>query len=236
MLGPKLLYVYLATNLEGIELSIRILLADDHKIMQYGLNEAIKSEKDMEIVAAAEDGTQVVELARKLSPDVVVMDITMPNMNGIEATRLIVRDFPDIKVLGLSMHSAVKIISEMFRAGCKGFVLKDCEYSELVSAIRLVLNNEIYLTPSLGEETIEVITKGLHLDDATLFAVLSGRERQVAQLFAEGKTTRQVAAVLCISPKTVEGHRSKIFNKLNIDNIADLTRYAIREGLTSSDI
>ncbi|MFI4913268.1 MAG: response regulator [Sedimentisphaeraceae bacterium JB056] len=217
-------------------MSIRILLADDHKIMQYGLNEAIKSEKDMEIVAAAEDGTQVVELARKLSPDVVVMDITMPNMNGIEATRLIVRDFPDIKVLGLSMHSAVKIISEMFRAGCKGFVLKDCEYSELVSAIRLVLNNEIYLTPSLGEETIEVITKGLHLDDATLFAVLSGRERQVAQLFAEGKTTRQVAAVLCISPKTVEGHRSKIFNKLNIDNIADLTRYAIREGLTSSDI
>jgi DNA-binding NarL/FixJ family response regulator len=124
----------------------------------------------------------------------------------------------------------------MFRAGAKGYVLKDCEYSELIDAIRVVLEGQLYITPALGKEMADGIMNGFLDEGSSLYMMLSIRERQVAQLFAEGKTTRQVAKVLCISPKTVEGHRSKIFNKLNIDNIADLTRYAIREGLTTPDI
>jgi DNA-binding NarL/FixJ family response regulator len=204
--------------------------------MQYGLKETVKNEADMEIVGSAENGNEVVKLAAELLPDIVIMDITMPYMNGIEATRLIVKENPQIKVIGLSMHSAIKLITEMFKVGAAGFVLKDCEYRELLSAIRDVFAGERYITPLLGDETIEAITRGLNDDLSSLFVLLSSRESQVAQLFAEGKTTRQVARILCISPKTVEGHRSKIFSKLNIDNIADLTRYAIREGLTSSDV
>jgi DNA-binding NarL/FixJ family response regulator len=204
--------------------------------MQYGLKEAIRKESDMEIIAAAENGSEVVALARELEPDVIIMDITMPQMNGIEATRLITKKHPNIRVIGLSMHSAVKLITEMFRAGAKGYVLKDCEYSELIDAIRVVLEGQLYITPALGKEMADGIMNGFLDEGSSLYMMLSIRERQVAQLFAEGKTTRQVAKVLCISPKTVEGHRSKIFNKLNIDNIADLTRYAIREGLTTPDI
>lgn len=217
-------------------MSIRILLADDHKIMQYGLREAISAESDMEIIATAENGCEVVELAKKLSPEIVVMDITMPKMDGIEATEIIARECPEIKIVGLSMHSATKLILGILKAGASGFLLKDCEYIELISAIRAVAKGEIYITPSLGEEIIDSIKKGLDLGYSSVFVILSARERQVAQLFAEGMTTREVGQKLLISPKTVEGHRSKIFSKLNIDNIPDLTRYAIREGLTSTDL
>ncbi len=217
-------------------MSIKVLLADDHKIMSHGLCEAVNSEAGMKVVGMAENGIEVVEMAGRLQPDIVIMDISMPQLNGIDATRKILKAYPQIKVIGLSMHSGSRLINELFTAGAKGYVLKDCEYSELIDAVKIVLGGQIYITPALGDTTLKAIRGGIDSDGELAFELLSERERQVVRLFTEGKSTKQVGDILSISPKTVEGHRSKIFIKLNIDNIADLTRYAIREGITSSDV
>ncbi len=215
-------------------MSIRIVLADDHAIVRHGLSRSFQQEEDIEVIGQANDGHSTVNLVREKSPDIVVMDIGMPGLNGIEATRQIVRESPEIKVIGLSMHSSNRYVREMFRAGAKGYLLKDCPFEELTQAVRIVFEGKTYVSPSVGHLIVEdFISKPEEEDSA--FYVLTQREREVLQLLAEGKTTKQAARSLHISPKTVEAHRARIMNKLEIDNIAQLTKYAIQEGLTQPE-
>jgi two-component system response regulator NreC len=216
-------------------MSIRIILADDHAIVRHGLSKLIQQEKDMEVIAQAQDGHSTVELTRELSPDMVIMDIGMPDLNGIEATRQIIRDFPQVKVIGLSMHSGQKFVSEMLRAGASGYLLKDCALEELTTAIKTVADGKIYLSPGITDIVVENYVRHSEDTEASAFSLLSQREREVLQLMAEGKTTKQIARQLYISPKTVEGHRLRLMSKLKMDSVAQLTKYAIQEGLTSPE-
>jgi two-component system response regulator NreC len=213
-------------------MAIKIILADDHAVLRHGLSKSFQNEKDMEVIAQAKDGRSTVELARELVPDIVIMDIGMPDLNGIEATRQIKQACPGVKVIGLSMHSGKNFIIEMFRAGASGYLLKDCEFDELVNSIRIVINNKTYISPAISDVVVEssMLKAGEAKDSA--FAVLSKREREVLQLLTEGKTTKQIAKRLHISSKTVEVHRLNIMGKLKMDSIAQLTKYAIQQGLT----
>ena len=214
-------------------MSIRIILADDHTIVRHGLNKMIQQQEDMEVIAQAANGQSTVELTRQLSPDIVIMDIGMPDLNGIDATRQIVRDFPGIKVIGLSMHSGKKFVIEMLKAGASGYLLKDCALEELVTAIKTVSAGKIYLSPLITDVVVENYVLNSKKKESSAFSLLSQREREVLQLIAEGKTTKQIGQRLHISPKTVEGHRLRLMSKLNMDSVAQLTKYAIQEGLTS---
>lgn len=216
-------------------MSIRIILADDHTIVRHGLNKLIQQQEDMEVIAQASNGQSTVELIRELSPDMVIMDIGMPDLNGIDATRQIVRDFPHVKVIGLSMHSGKKFVIEMLKAGASGYLLKDCALEELTTAIKIVVDNKIYLSPAITDIVVENYVRNSKEKQDSAFSLLSQREREVLQLMAEGKTTKQIARQLHISPKTVEGHRLRLMAKLNMDSIAKLTKYAIQEGLTSPE-
>jgi DNA-binding NarL/FixJ family response regulator len=216
-------------------MSIRVVLADDHAIVRHGLGRAIQQEADMEIVGQASDGHATVELVRELQPDVVVMDISMPDLNGIEATREVLREVPEVKVMALSMHSAKRYVTEMFRAGASGYLLKDCEFDELARAIRTVAEGKTYVSPSISSVVVEDLVHTEEHSVPSAFSLLTQREREVLQLLAEGRTTKQIALRLHISPKTVEAHRLRVMNKLEIDNVAQLTKYAIQEGLTSAE-
>ena len=216
-------------------MSIRVILADDHAIVRHGLSKLLQQEKDMEVIAQAQDGHSTVELTRELSPDMVIMDVGMPDLNGIEATRQIVRDFPEVKVIGLSMHSGQKFVAEMLRAGASGYLLKDCALEELTTAIRTVAAGKIYLSPGITDIVVENYVRQSESPESSAFSLLSQREREVLQLMAEGKTTKQIARHLHISPKTVEGHRLRLMAKLKMDSVAQLTKYAIQEGLTSPE-
>ena len=214
-------------------MSIRILLADDHKIIREGLRSLIEKQDDMEVIDEAGDGRTTVQLAQQLSPDVIIMDIAMPDLNGMEATRQITVQSRDIKVIALSMHSDRHFVAEMFRAGASGYLLKDCAFEDLVHAIRRVVENQSYLSPEIANVVIEDYVHRLSAAESSVFSILSPREREVLQLLAEGKTTKQLAAQLHVSIKTIETHRSNIMTKLDIHSTAELTKYAIREGITS---
>jgi two-component system, NarL family, response regulator NreC len=216
-------------------MSIRILLADDHVVLRHGLSKSLQAEPDLEVIGLAADGLTAVELARELSPDIIIMDIGMPGLNGIEATRQIAKQSPTVRIIALSMHSAKKFILEMFKAGASGYLLKDCEYDELIAAVRTVASGKNYISPSISGILIETCTTDDPKRRKDAFSVLTDREREVLQLLTEGKTTKQTAKRLGISPKTVEVHRLNIMNKLKIDNMAQLTKYAIQEGLTLPD-
>jgi two-component system response regulator NreC len=216
-------------------MSIRIILADDHTIVRHGLNKLIQQQEDMEVIAQAADGHSAVELTRELSPDMVIMDIGMPDLNGIDATRQIIREFPQVKVIGLSMHSGKKFVIEMLKAGASGYLLKDCALEELTTAIKTVAAGKIYLSPSITDVVVENYVRHSQKKESSAFSLLSQREREVLQLMAEGKTTKQIGQHLHISPKTVEGHRLRLMAKLNMDSVAKLTKYAIQEGLTSPE-
>lgn len=217
-------------------MSIRIVLADDHAIVRQGLARAIGQEGDIDVVGQASNGRTTIELVRELSPDILITDISMPDLNGVEATRQILRESPDMKVIALSMHSSRQFVMEMFKAGAVGYLLKDCDYDELVKAIHAVADGRIYVSPSIGDVIVDDLLKGKPSGTPTAFSVLTPREREVLQLMAEGNTTRQIAMQLFISPKTVEAHRLRVMNKLDIDNVAQLTKYAIQEGLTSPEV
>ena len=216
-------------------MSIRIILADDHTIVRHGLNRLLQQEEDMEVIAQAADGHSTVELTRELSPDMVIMDIGMPDLNGIDATQQIAREFPQVKVIGLSMHSGKKFVVEMLNAGASGYLLKDCALEELTTAIKTVAAGQIYLSPSITDVVIDNYIRRSETKENSAFSLLSQREREVLQLMAEGKTTKQIGLQLHISPKTVEGHRLRLMSKLNMDSVAKLTKYAIQEGLTSAE-
>lgn len=214
-------------------MTVKVLVADDHKIVRDGLRTMLSKYPEIEVVAEAEDGRTTVELVNKLSPNIVIMDIAMPDLNGIEATRQIVAEKPDVKVIALSMHSDRRYISAMFKAGASGFLQKHCAFEEMMSAIHAVNKNKTYLSPSISGTVIEDFIRHPEKSESSVFSILSNREREVLQLLAEGRNTKEIAANLKVSIKTVEAHRVKIMSKLGIHSVAELTKYAVREGLTS---
>lgn len=215
-------------------MSIKIILVDDHAMLRHGLSRSFEQEEDIDIIGQAQDGFAAIDLAKELSPDVMIMDIGMTGLNGIETTRRIVQENPSIKVIGLSMHSSDKYVREMFRSGASGYLLKDCSFDELVEAVRTVMSGKTYISPAIGDMIIKEYTSKED-EDKSVFSILSQREREVLQLLAEGQTTKQIGQKLFISPKTVEAHRLRIMDKLQIDNIAQLTKFAIQEGLTEPE-
>jgi DNA-binding NarL/FixJ family response regulator len=214
-------------------MSIRIIIADDHEIMREGLRAMIEKQPDMEIIAEAENGRTAVKLAREHKPDVFIMDVSMPDLNGIEATRQIIAEVPKVKVLALSMHSDSQFVSEMLTAGVSGYLLKDCAFEELTRAIHAVFKSQSYLSPSIAHTVIKDYVQQQSTDEATASSILTAKEREVLQLIAEGRTTKQIASSLHVSIKTIETHRKRIMEKLNIHSVAELTKFAIRQGLTS---
>ena len=214
-------------------MSVKILLADDHKITRQGLRSLLEKESDMEVVAEAEEGRTAVRLVRELLPDVVVMDVSMPDLNGMEATHQIVAEHPNVKVIALSIHSDNLFVSEMLKSGASGYLLKDCAFEELARAIHVVVDGKTYLSPAVSGVVVDDYLHRLARTESPSSEVLTDREREVLQLIAEGKSTKQVALKLHISVKTVETHRRQIMSKLDIHTIAELTKYAIRKGLTS---
>ena len=214
-------------------MSTRILLADDHKITREGLRSLLEKQSDMEVVAEAEEGHEAVRLVREMHPDIAIMDVTMPDLNGIEATQKIVSECPNVKVIALSMHSDTLFVTEMLKSGASGYLLKDCAFEELTRAIHTVLDGKIYLSPAISDVVVDGYLHRLSEDNPVDSDVLSHREREVLQMLAEGKSTKQVALKLHISVKTVETHRRQMMHKLDIYSVAELTKYAIRKGLTS---
>lgn len=217
-------------------MSIRIILADDHKIVREGLRALITKKPEIEVVAEVGDGRKAVQLARKLLPNAVIMDIGMPDLNGIEATRQIMAEAPGVKVIALSMHSDRRLVAEIFKAGASGYLLKDCAFEELTTAIHAVVTGQIYLSPKIAGVVVKEFVCHSPGNTSLVFSVLTAREREVLQLLAEGKTTKQLASRLHVSVKTVESHRQQIMRKLGIYSIAELTKFAIREGLISLDM
>ncbi len=214
-------------------MAIRVLIADDHKIMLAGLRSLLEKHTDFEVVAEAENGRKAVQLAQEKEPDVVVMDVSMPDLNGIEATTQIVESLSETRVIALSMHSDKRFVMGMLRAGASGYLLKDCASQELANAILQVAGGKKYLSPEITGVVIDDFLQGGAPEDSTATSLLSAREREVLQLIAEGWSTKQIASHLYVSIKTIETHRRQIMKKLDLHNIADLTKYAIREGLTS---
>jgi DNA-binding NarL/FixJ family response regulator len=210
----------------------RILLVDDHAIIRQGLCALLEKQPDIEVVGAAGDGRKAIELVRELTPDIVIMDITMPNLNGIDATRKITGQPGSAKVIALSIHSSRRFVTEMLRAGASGYILKECLFNELVEAIRTVSNGGIYLSPRITGVVVDDYVKRLSPEYRSEGPALTTREREVLQLMAEGKNTKQIALQLYVSSKTVESNRRNIMDKLGIHSVAELTKYAVREGLT----
>ncbi len=210
---------------------IKVLLAEDHAIVRQGLCSMIEKESDMEVVGQANDGREVVEQARQLHPDVVIMDVSMPKMNGIEATRQIKADMGGIKVLALSAHDNREYVTDMLDVGVSGYLLKDCICSELIKAIRRVMKDESYLSPRIAA----IVLDERYRERMPPETALSEREKQLLCLLAEGKSAKGIAQQSNTNIKTIEAQRRRIKKKLGIDNLAGLVKYAIREKLVSCD-
>jgi DNA-binding NarL/FixJ family response regulator len=214
-------------------MNIGVLVADDHRITREGIGSLIEKESDMKFLAAAEDGRTVVRLARELDPDVIIMDVCMPNMNGVSATMAILSEFPKIKVIALSALKDRRVVLNMLKAGVLGYLVKECSFKELSQAIRMVMANKTYFSSAVTDILVDEVCHSPNRDSGA-YARLSLRENEVLQLIAEGKTTNQIADNLHVSNKTIETHRKNIMGKLQIRNIPELTKYAVREGLTSA--
>jgi DNA-binding NarL/FixJ family response regulator len=215
-------------------MKIRVLIADDQHLVRTGIATMIRLQPDMEVVGEAENGRVAIREAARLSPHVVLMDVTMPDLNGIDATREITSGSPTgPKVIALSSHSDRRFVADVLKAGASGYVVKDAAFEDLVCAIRTVAANQVYLSPQVAGGVVEDHRRWVPDAASPQFAALSARERQVLQLMAEGKSTKAIAAALFVSKKTVDTHRANIMAKLEVDNVADLVKYAIREGLTS---
>ena len=212
--------------------TITIFLADDHTIVRQGLAKLLEGEPNFKVVGEAENGREAVVKVEKLQPDVVLMDIAMPMMNGIEATRQIRRSCPQTKIIILSMHSHDRYISELFSLGASGYLLKSSTGTDIINAVHTALKGSTYLSPSISDKVIEdylSLKKKSHQDD--LYNRLSNREREVFQMIAEGRSTRKIAEILCVSPSTVKTHRSNIMEKLEMENISQLIQFAIHLGI-----
>lgn len=212
-----------------------LLLADDHKLMREGLRLLLQNQPGLRIVGEADNGRAAVQLCRKLLPDVVIMDIAMPDLNGIEATRQIVADCPGVKIIGLSVHSDRQFVKEMLKAGARGYLLKECAFQEVLEAIRAALAGKIYLSPAIASQVVEGYLQVSSSPEAVSSLPLTPREREVLQLLAEGRSRREIAKLLHVSPRTIETHRRQIMDKTKIKSNAELVKLAIREGLTALD-
>ncbi|NPV01218.1 MAG: response regulator transcription factor [Brevinematales bacterium] len=214
-------------------MKIKIALADDHSIVRKGIRSLLESEPDIEVIGEAGNGYEAIELVRKHSPNIIIMDISMPDLNGMEATRMINSEFPGTHIIALSMHHDKRFIANMLEGGAKGFLLKDCAAEELIDAVRTVIAGRIFLSKSITDVVVGDYVEQLRKKEQSIFQILSAREREVLQLLVEGKSTKDIAAQLFLSIKTVETHRQQIMTKLGTHSIAELTKLAIREGLTS---
>jgi len=212
-------------------MATKILLADDHKIVRDGLRMLFENETGLEVVGEAGNGWETLKLAHKLNPDVVIMDITMPGLNGIDTTQRITNEMPNVKVIALSMHSDRRFVSGMLEAGASGYLLKDCAIEELASAVRAVSLNQTYLSPRIADIVVKNYINKAGRNKSELFPSLTNREREILQLLAEGRSARQIAGFLHVSIKTVETHRRNIMFKLDLGSTAELIKYAINEGL-----
>ena len=211
-----------------------VLLADDHNVMREGLRRLLEGTDGIRVVGDVADGRDAVRVAKENCPDVVVMDVTMPGLNGVEATRQIRAALPKTKVLALSMHTDGQFVTEMLKAGASGYLLKTCVVDEQELAIRAVNSGKVYLGPEIGPVLAEIYIGKSAGTDAPGVS-LTRRQREILQLIAEGLTTKQIARQLARSAKTIEMHRRHLMEKLNLHGVADLTKYAIRRGLTSLD-
>ena len=215
--------------------NMRIIIADDQGMVRQGLRALIEEEDNMEVVGEAQDGWQVVELARELSPDAIIMDISMPNLGGVEATRQILQERPNTKIIALSMYPYKHYVTEMLKVGASAYVLKSCFVNELVKALHAAAAGGHYLSPKITDVVVDEYVSRLSESEESGLGSLSPRQRQVLQLIAEGLSTKQIALRLNISPKTADANRRQIMTTLDIHSIAELTKYAIREGLTNAD-
>ncbi|WP_159517801.1 response regulator [Sunxiuqinia indica] len=212
-------------------MQIEIVLVDDHKILRDGLKNVIEKIANMKVVGEADNGREALELCSKLKPKVVVMDIAMPGLNGIEATRQIVKENPECKIIALSMHSNKRFVTGMFNAGAFGYILKDADASELIKAINTVIANKKYVCNKISEVAINELINNSEEEETDL----SQREKEILQLIAEGKSSKEIGTILFLSSKTVDTHRKNIMDKLELRTLPELTKYAIRSGLTSLD-
>ena len=216
---------------------IKILLADDHTILRSGLKLILDQEMDIEVVGEVEDGRECIKMVEELSPDVILMDIGMPNLNGIEASHQIKKRFPDVEVLVLTIHDTEEYIYQAFCAGASGYLLKKSAHNDLISAIRSVHKGNYYISSSISKNMVkDYIKKAEKSAGKDGFNRLTEREREILQLIAEGKSNKEIADLLNVSVKTVEVHRSHLMEKLDIHNTANLTRYAIKRGIVGMDI
>lgn len=213
-------------------MAIKIMLVDDHQMIRDGLRALIEKQPNRTIVAEAANGQDAVRLARKTTPDIVIMDIGIPQLNGIEATRQIATLACKPKVIGLSMHSDKRYVAQMLKAGAAGYLVKGNAFEELDRAISMVLKGHIYLSPEIAGSVSDHYRQAAKDDEGTVFALLTERERQVLQQIAEGSSTKEIAAALGVSIKTIETHRLQIMAKLKLHSVAELTKYAVKEGLT----
>ena len=212
-------------------MAVRILLAEDSQLMRDGLAALLLQEPGMDLVGQASDGAECVSLARKLRPNVVIMDLAMPRLNGIEATLRILEEAPQTKVICLSVHDEQRLVSAVIDAGASGYLVKDCAFKELAQAVNTVVANQVYISPGIAAILVADYRARRDGVDETAFSRLTTREREIVQLLAEGHSTKQISAQLKVSPKTVATHREHAMSKLNINSIAQLTRYAIAQGL-----
>jgi len=216
--------------------NIRVLLAEDHTIVRKGLRSLLDAEAGMEVIGEAANGREAVDKVQQLLPDVVVMDIAMPGLNGLEATRQIKKRFPEVKVVILTVHTNEEYIRQILRAGASGYLVKQAAPRELIAAIRAAQRGDSYLSPSVSRKVVaQYVQRAGAVAEQDSYEKLTNREREVLQLIAEGNSTREIADVLHISVKTAESHRAHLMDKLDIHTTAELTRYAIRKGVTSLD-
>ena len=214
--------------------TVRVLLAEDHTMVRAFINALLSKGKEIKVVGEAEDGMKAVELCRELHPHLVLMDVAMPKLNGIEAARQIKGEFPAIHIIMLSMHGSRQYIFEALKAGVSGYILKEAAFSDLLSAIKTVMSGKTYLSPNLSEVVMDDYIRRAQGDEPTSeLDRLSAREREVLQLIAEGKSSAEIAKTLHISNRTVDTHRHNLMEKLQIHSIAGLTRFAIRSGISS---
>lgn len=212
----------------------RIMIVDDHKIVREGLRKLIEADGSFQVVGEAGNGRDGIRLARQLQPQIVIMDVAMHEMNGIEATRQLLANQPDVRVLALSMHSDSRFVKQMLEAGALGYLLKDDAFEEIVTALRSLVVGRMYVSPQASGGILQDLAMG-QVSAGQDGSPLTAREKETLQLIAEGHSTAEIAERLFVSVKTVETHRKKIMDKLDMHSIAELTKYAIREGITSLD-
>jgi DNA-binding NarL/FixJ family response regulator len=216
-----------------VTVAIKILLVDDHEIMREGVCALLRKYPELDVVGQASDGRMAIEMVRELRPDIVIMDIGMPNLNGIEATRQMITENPHLKIMALSTHSDGSVVAKMIKAGATGYMLKESAFSELLDGLHTMAEGKTYLCSKISKVVFADYVNLLTDPKSDFIDRLTIREREILQLVAEGHSTKDIARDLHLSPKTVDAHRDHIMEKLGVRNVASLTKYAIREGLTT---